>query len=113
VAEGRTQGYLRQARILLTGTHRSRGHLTQLCVTTDGTAPPNVSLRRRGEASAKGREIRIYAAFSRGVIWPRRLSPGELASGCTSSARFSSRTGPSPENGPRFFEDFKGICEGD
>ena len=31
----------------------------------------------------------------------------------TSSARFSSRTGPKPKNGPRFFEDFKGICEGD
>ena len=29
------------------------------------------------------------------------------------SARFSSRTGPMPENGPRFFEGFKGICEGD
>jgi hypothetical protein len=24
-----------------------------------------------------------------------------------------SRTGPSPENGPRFFEDFKGMCDGD
>jgi hypothetical protein len=31
----------------------------------------------------------------------------------TSSARFSSRTGPSPENGLHFFEDIKGICEGD
>ena len=30
-----------------------------------------------------------------------------------SSARFSSRTGPKPENGPRFFEVFKGICGGD
>jgi hypothetical protein len=29
------------------------------------------------------------------------------------SARLLSRTGLSPENGPRFFEDFNGICEGD
>ena len=31
----------------------------------------------------------------------------------TSSASFPSRTGPSPENDLRFFEVFKGICEGD
>jgi hypothetical protein len=31
----------------------------------------------------------------------------------TLSARFSSRTAPKPENGLRFFEDFKGIWEGD
>jgi len=30
---------------------------------------------------------------------------------CTAS--FSSRTGPIAENGLRFFEVFKGICEGD
>jgi hypothetical protein len=29
------------------------------------------------------------------------------------SARISSRNGPSLENGPGFFEVFKGICEGD
>ncbi len=31
----------------------------------------------------------------------------------TSSARFSSRTGPRAEDGLRFFENFKGICGGD
>jgi hypothetical protein len=29
------------------------------------------------------------------------------------SAKFPSRTGSSPEHGPRFFEGFKGICDGD
>jgi len=33
--------------------------------------------------------------------------------GRTSSARFSSLTRPSPKNGPRLFEDFKGICDVD
>ena len=36
-----------------------------------------------------------------------------VGSNPTPSARFMSRTGPSPENGFRFFEDFKGICEAD
>jgi hypothetical protein len=36
-----------------------------------------------------------------------------VGSNPTLSASFSSRTGARPENGLRFFEDFKGICEGD
>ena len=38
---------------------------------------------------------------------------GPFVTGRTSSARFSSRTGPRPENGLHFFEGFKGICEGE
>jgi hypothetical protein len=36
-----------------------------------------------------------------------------LVTGRASSARLSSLTRPKPKNGLRFFEDFKGICEGD
>ena len=48
-----------------------------------------------------------------GLLNRYRINSPIVGSNPIPSARFSSRTGPSPKNGPRFFEDFKGICDGD
>jgi hypothetical protein len=49
----------------------------------------------------------------RGQVFSKAQACKPLVTGRAPSARFSSRTGPKPENGPRFFEDFKGIRKGD
>jgi hypothetical protein len=49
----------------------------------------------------------------RGQVFSKAQACKLLVTGRTSSASFSPRTGARPENGLRFFEDFKGICEGD
>jgi hypothetical protein len=54
------------------------------------------------------------AERSKARAWKVRIRQKRIVgSNPTPSARFSSRTGPSPENGLHSFEDFKGICEGD
>ena len=54
------------------------------------------------------------AERSKARAWKVRIRQKRIVgSNPTPSARFLSRTGPSPENGPRFFEDFKGMCDGD
>ena len=54
------------------------------------------------------------AERSKARAWKVRIRQKRIVgSNPTPSARFSSRTGLGPENGRHFFEDFKGICEGD
>ncbi len=48
-----------------------------------------------------------------GLLNRYRINSPIVGSNPIPSARILSRTGPSPENGRRFFEDFKGIREGD
>ena len=48
-----------------------------------------------------------------GLLNRYRINSPIVGSNPIPSASFSSRTGPSPENGLHSFEDFKGICEGD
>jgi hypothetical protein len=48
-----------------------------------------------------------------GLLNRYRINSPIVGSNPIPSARFSSRTGPKPTKGLRFFEDFKGICEGD
>ena len=48
-----------------------------------------------------------------GLLNRYRINSPIVGSNPIPSARFSSRTGPKPKNGLHFFEDFKGICEGD
>ncbi len=47
-----------------------------------------------------------------GLLNRYRINSPIVGSNPIPSASFSSRTGPGPENRQRFFEDFKGICEG-
>jgi hypothetical protein len=49
----------------------------------------------------------------RGQVFSKAQACKPLVTGRAPSARFPSLTGPRPENGLRFFEDFKGIREGD
>ena len=54
------------------------------------------------------------AERSKARAWKVRIRQKRIVgSNPTPSARFSSRTGPRAENGLRFFEVFKEICEGD
>jgi len=54
------------------------------------------------------------AERSKARAWKVRIRQKRIVgSNPTPSASFSSRTGPRPENGQHFFENFKGICEGD
>ena len=54
------------------------------------------------------------AERSKARAWKVRIRQKRIVgSNPTPSARFMSRTGPSPENALHFFEDFKGICDVD
>ena len=54
------------------------------------------------------------AERSKARAWKVRIRQKRIVgSNPTPSAILSSRTSPSPENALHFFEDFKGICEGD
>ena len=54
------------------------------------------------------------AERSKARAWKVRIRQKRIVgSNPTPSASFSSLTRPSPENGLHFFEDIKGICEGD
>ena len=57
----------------------------------------------------------LFARAQASALTPLSQAPAQrpFVSGRTSSARFSSRTGPKPKIVLRFFENFKGICEGD
>ena len=48
-----------------------------------------------------------------GLLNRYRINSPIVGSNPIPSARFSSLTRPRPKKGLRFFEDFKGICEGD